>query len=153
MFQLQAERILCIQRLAAQSLSDGKIYLSFTASLVSTEKTSLTVLRSAGTSASVPIHWYIMTSPFTDEATRKYFESHKYFGLEADQVKEKASLYSSFCHKYNFAFDDVFSLNTGHFLPTRYYTLRFKGREIYYGDSIQGRILFFCSIYYLVSNL
>ncbi|KAJ8627750.1 hypothetical protein MRB53_021057 [Persea americana] len=61
LFQLQAERILCVQRLAAQSLSDG-------------------------TSASVPIHWYIMTSPFTDEATRKFFESHKYFGLEADQV-------------------------------------------------------------------
>ncbi|KAK9156132.1 hypothetical protein Sjap_003612 [Stephania japonica] len=34
----------------------------------------------------VPIHWYIMTSPFTDETTRKFFESHKYFGLEADQV-------------------------------------------------------------------
>ncbi|XP_010941682.1 UDP-N-acetylglucosamine diphosphorylase 2 isoform X1 [Elaeis guineensis] len=60
LFQLQAERILCVQRLAAQS-TDG----------------------SAGT---VPIHWYIMTSPFTDEATRKFFESHKYFGLEADQV-------------------------------------------------------------------
>ncbi|CAN6457297.1 unnamed protein product [Victoria cruziana] len=27
-----------------------------------------------------------MTSPFTDEATRKFFESHKYFGLESDQV-------------------------------------------------------------------
>ncbi|KAG1365112.1 UDP-N-acetylglucosamine diphosphorylase 1 [Cocos nucifera] len=61
LFQLQAERILCIQRLAAQSTDAG----------------------SAGT---VRIHWYIMTSPFTDEATRKFFESHKYFGLEADQV-------------------------------------------------------------------
>ena len=28
-----------------------------------------------------------MTSPFTDEATRKYFSSHKYFGLEPDQVR------------------------------------------------------------------
>lgn len=27
-----------------------------------------------------------MTSPFTDEATRKFFESHKFFGLEAEQV-------------------------------------------------------------------
>ncbi|KAJ0975911.1 hypothetical protein J5N97_017876 [Dioscorea zingiberensis] len=60
LFQLQAERILCIQRLAAQSTD--------------------------GSSGVVPIHWYIMTSPFTDEATRKFFESHKYFGLEADQV-------------------------------------------------------------------
>ncbi|KAL8151568.1 hypothetical protein V2J09_021376 [Rumex salicifolius] len=39
-----------------------------------------------GSSSIVPIQWYIMTSPFTDEATRKYFEYHKYFGLEADQV-------------------------------------------------------------------
>ncbi|XP_006853560.2 UDP-N-acetylglucosamine diphosphorylase 1 isoform X1 [Amborella trichopoda] len=61
LFQLQAERILCVQKLAAQSVADG-----------------------AG--GFVPIHWYIMTSPFTDEATRKFFESHKYFGLEADQV-------------------------------------------------------------------
>nr|XP_027087227.1 UDP-N-acetylglucosamine diphosphorylase 1-like isoform X2 [Coffea arabica] len=61
LFQLQAERILCVQRLASQSINEG----------------SKTVL---------PIHWYIMTSPFTDEVTRKYFESHKYFGLEADQV-------------------------------------------------------------------
>ncbi|KAK1304300.1 UDP-N-acetylglucosamine diphosphorylase 1 [Acorus calamus] len=58
LFQLQAERILCIQRLAAQS----------------------------NDSTFVPIHWYIMTSPFTDDATRKFFESHGYFGLDADQV-------------------------------------------------------------------
>ncbi|OVA05554.1 UTP--glucose-1-phosphate uridylyltransferase [Macleaya cordata] len=61
LFQLQAERILCVQRLAAQSVNEGS-------------------------GGYVPIHWYIMTSPFTDDATRKYFESHKYFGLEADQV-------------------------------------------------------------------
>ncbi|THU56996.1 hypothetical protein C4D60_Mb11t23090 [Musa balbisiana] len=58
LFQLQAERILCIQKLASQSNDTGFM----------------------------PIHWYIMTSPFTDEATRKFFESHKYFGLESDQV-------------------------------------------------------------------
>ncbi|XP_052164980.1 UDP-N-acetylglucosamine diphosphorylase 1-like [Oryza glaberrima] len=57
LFQLQAERILCIQKLTAQS-TDG----------------------------TPQIHWYIMTSPFTDEATRKFFESHRYFGLEPDQV-------------------------------------------------------------------
>ncbi|KAF5733576.1 UDP-N-acetylglucosamine diphosphorylase 1 [Tripterygium wilfordii] len=61
LFQLQAERILCLQRLAAQATSEGSI-------------------------GSVPIHWYIMTSPFTDQATRKFFESHKYFGLEQDQI-------------------------------------------------------------------
>ncbi|XWS55393.1 hypothetical protein CRYUN_Cryun10bG0170500 [Craigia yunnanensis] len=58
LFQLQAERILCVQRLAAQAMNEG----------------------------SLTIHWYIMTSPFTDDATRKFFESHKYFGLEPDQV-------------------------------------------------------------------
>uniref|UniRef100_A0A0D6R1M6 Uncharacterized protein n=1 Tax=Araucaria cunninghamii TaxID=56994 RepID=A0A0D6R1M6_ARACU len=61
LFQLQAERILRVQRLAAQSLPDG-----------------------AG--RYIRIHWYIMTSPFTQNATRKYFESRKYFGLEAEQV-------------------------------------------------------------------
>ncbi|KAL9680495.1 hypothetical protein QQ045_018374 [Rhodiola kirilowii] len=59
LFQLQAERILCIQRLASKSTDEGGF---------------------------VPIHWYIMTSAFTDEAIRKFFESHKYFGLEPDQV-------------------------------------------------------------------
>ncbi|OIW18939.1 hypothetical protein TanjilG_25382 [Lupinus angustifolius] len=60
LFQLQAERILCVQRLAAHAANES--------------------------SASVQIHWYIMTSPFTDDATRKFFENHKYFGLEAEQV-------------------------------------------------------------------
>ncbi|KAI3455801.1 hypothetical protein Pfo_012464 [Paulownia fortunei] len=61
LFQLQAERILCLQRLAAQSVNEAS-------------------------ASTTPIHWYIMTSPFTDEPTRKFFDSHKYFGLEADQV-------------------------------------------------------------------
>ncbi|KAM7505675.1 hypothetical protein LguiB_004579 [Lonicera macranthoides] len=61
LFQLQAERIMCLQRLAAQSLNEGS-------------------------GGFVPIHWYIMTSPFTDDATHKFFEYHKYFGLESDQV-------------------------------------------------------------------
>ncbi|KAG8066251.1 hypothetical protein GUJ93_ZPchr0004g38925 [Zizania palustris] len=60
LFQLQAERILCVQKLAAQS-SDSSNNI-------------------------VPIHWYVMTSPFTDDITHKFFESRKYFGLEADQV-------------------------------------------------------------------
>ncbi|KAJ3693518.1 hypothetical protein LUZ60_008998 [Juncus effusus] len=60
LFQLQAEKILCIQKLAAQATE--------------------------GSNGIVPIHWYIMTSPFTDQSTRKYFESRKYFGLDPDQV-------------------------------------------------------------------
>ncbi|KAM3736875.1 hypothetical protein ACB098_09G014600 [Castanea mollissima] len=32
------------------------------------------------------IHWHIMTSPFTDDATHRFFESHRFFGLEPDQV-------------------------------------------------------------------
>ncbi|XP_030550036.2 UDP-N-acetylglucosamine diphosphorylase 1 [Rhodamnia argentea] len=61
LFQIQAERILCVQKLAVQALREGSV-------------------------GSPQIHWYIMTSPFTDEPTRKYFESHKYFGLEAEQI-------------------------------------------------------------------
>ncbi|CAL9090753.1 unnamed protein product [Musa acuminata var. zebrina] len=59
LFQIQAERILRLQRLAAQSNDAGFV---------------------------PPIPWYIMTSPFTDEATRRFFERHKNFGLEVDQV-------------------------------------------------------------------
>jgi UDP-N-acetylglucosamine/UDP-N-acetylgalactosamine diphosphorylase len=33
------------------------------------------------------IQWYIMTSPFTDVATRKFFETNRYFGLEPNQVR------------------------------------------------------------------
>ncbi|KQJ95577.1 UDP-N-acetylglucosamine diphosphorylase 1 [Brachypodium distachyon] len=60
LFQLQAERILCVQKLAAQSTD--------------------------APGNTPQIHWYIMTSPFTDETTRKFFESRRYFGLEPDQV-------------------------------------------------------------------
>ncbi|KAG2326760.1 hypothetical protein Bca4012_035672 [Brassica carinata] len=62
LFQIQAERILCVQRLAAQAMSE------------------------AGPTRPVAVQWYIMTSPFTHEPTQKFFESHKYFGLEPDQV-------------------------------------------------------------------
>ncbi|CAG7874560.1 hypothetical protein HID58_091065 [Brassica napus] len=62
LFQIQAERILCVQRLAAQAMSE------------------------AGPTRPVAIQWYIMTSPFTHEPTQKFFETHKYFGLEPDQV-------------------------------------------------------------------
>ncbi|KAJ0693942.1 putative nucleotidyltransferase [Helianthus annuus] len=61
LFQLQAERIMCLQRLAAQSLAEGSGNV-------------------------VPIHWYIMTSPFTDKATHDFFKNNKYFGLDTNQV-------------------------------------------------------------------
>ncbi|XP_031397556.1 UDP-N-acetylglucosamine diphosphorylase 1 isoform X2 [Punica granatum] len=61
LFQIQAERILCVQKLASQDINEDS-------------------------TGCLPIHWYIMTSPFTNEATRKYFETHKYFGLSADQI-------------------------------------------------------------------
>lgn len=35
-----------------------------------------------------------MTSPFTDDITRKFFESRKYFGLEADQVRSSTFFFS-----------------------------------------------------------
>eukprot|EP00252_Welwitschia_mirabilis_P002026 TRINITY_DN11976_c0_g1_i1.p1 TRINITY_DN11976_c0_g1~~TRINITY_DN11976_c0_g1_i1.p1 ORF type:complete len:482 (-),score=88.01 TRINITY_DN11976_c0_g1_i1:146-1591(-) len=59
LFQLQAERILRVQKLAAQSANDGR---------------------------QVRIHWYIMTSQFTHDSIRKYFEGRKFFGLESEQV-------------------------------------------------------------------
>ena len=34
-----------------------------------------------------------MTSLFTDDAIREFFESHKYFGLEADQVKKSGNIF------------------------------------------------------------
>ncbi|MCO5568081.1 hypothetical protein L7F22_021776 [Adiantum nelumboides] len=59
LFQLQAERILRVQTLASLSTSNG---------------------------GKVRITWYIMTSLFTTEATQQFFERHKYFGLEQEQV-------------------------------------------------------------------
>lgn len=33
-----------------------------------------------------PLHWYVMTSPFTHTETVEHFEAHGYFGLSRDQV-------------------------------------------------------------------
>lgn len=87
LFQLQAERILCLQRLAAQSINDGEYHRPGGFSLFIRPATLITLFR-PGSASVTPIHWYIMTSPFTDEPTRKFFESHRYFGLEADQVRK-----------------------------------------------------------------
>ena len=38
-----------------------------------------------------------MTSPFTDDATRRFFESHRFFGLEPDQVRFFFFLLVLFC--------------------------------------------------------
>lgn len=61
MLQLQAERLLKVQQLAASTLS--------------TPSTPATLL-----------HWYIMTSPFTHADTLSHFETHSFFGLQREQV-------------------------------------------------------------------
>ena len=33
-----------------------------------------------------PLRWYIMTSPATDEETKKHFRAHAFFGLKESQV-------------------------------------------------------------------
>ncbi|MDH3584665.1 MAG: UDPGP type 1 family protein [Phycisphaerae bacterium] len=33
------------------------------------------------------IHWYVMTSPINDQATRDFFSTHNHFGLEPKQVQ------------------------------------------------------------------
>lgn len=57
LFQLQAERIRMLQRLATRS----------------GEKEPF-------------IPWYIMTSPFTHQPSQAFFQEHNFFGLQANQV-------------------------------------------------------------------
>lgn len=57
LFQIQAERIRTLQRLAKEAFGKSGI-----------------------------ITWYIMTSEHTMEPTRKFFEKNHYFGLNADNV-------------------------------------------------------------------
>jgi len=59
LFQIQAERLLKVQQLASKHTNPA--------------------------AASV-VPWYIMTSESTKDMTVRYFESHKYFGLEASNV-------------------------------------------------------------------
>lgn len=80
-----------MQRLAAQAMSEGNVHNSvFHLSIQlyhSSYLVSHNILPAAGPTRPVTIQWYIMTSPFTHEPTQKFFESHKYFGLEQDQVR------------------------------------------------------------------
>lgn len=89
---------------------------------------------SAG-SGGVQIHWYIMTSPFTYDATRKFFETHKYFLLEADQVRPVLILFS-FQVILKFSYLGTYLVHAGHLFPARLFTLYFKGWQIHHGDSI-----------------
>lgn len=59
LFQLQAERVLRLQTLAAQQAGGAEV---------------------------PPMRWYIMTSPATDAETKKHFRDHGFFGLKESQV-------------------------------------------------------------------
>jgi UDP-N-acetylglucosamine/UDP-N-acetylgalactosamine diphosphorylase len=61
--QIQAERILKLQSLAAASQGSGH-----------TQR---------------PVPWLIMTSPFTHEDTVAHFEAHRFFGLQRSQASGK----------------------------------------------------------------
>lgn len=59
LFQLQAERLLCLEQLAADYCKVER--------------------------SKVVVPWYIMTSFVTDDATKRYFEQHAFFGLKPSQ--------------------------------------------------------------------
>ncbi|XVF00478.1 hypothetical protein REPUB_Repub04eG0004400 [Reevesia pubescens] len=73
-------------KMGLKSISEGKLAVLLLSGGQGTRLGSSDPKGCFSSAGSVTIHWYIMTSPFTDDATRKFFESHKYFGLEADQV-------------------------------------------------------------------
>lgn len=62
LFQLQAERLIRVQQLAADA-TYGK-----------------------GCAVRHPIRWYIMTSPSTDTPTQDHFTKHQHFGLDPTQL-------------------------------------------------------------------
>lgn len=65
LFQIQAERILTLQRLAAQHTSSSS---------------------SSSSKSSVVIPWYIMTSGPTRKDTEAFFAQHNYFGLDQRNI-------------------------------------------------------------------
>jgi UDP-N-acetylglucosamine/UDP-N-acetylgalactosamine diphosphorylase len=70
LFQIQAERLVKIQQVAAQYANKGK----HTRACVSLDTEE----------ANVP--WYIMTSDATHIRTKEFFESHHYWGLKPSNV-------------------------------------------------------------------
>lgn len=60
--QIQAERVLKLQSLAAEAT------------------------HGSGSLPAKPLRWYIMTSPFTHDDTLEHFEMHGFFGLEREQI-------------------------------------------------------------------
>ena len=64
LFQLQAERLLRVCKLAAAEAGGS----------------------SAAAAATPRIPWYIMTSPLNDAATREFFESKDYFGIPKEDL-------------------------------------------------------------------
>lgn len=60
--QVQAERVLKLQSLAAEAV------------------------HGAGSLPAQLLRWYIMTSPFTHADTLEHFESHGFFGLQREQI-------------------------------------------------------------------
>eukprot|EP00934_Nitzschia_sp_Nitz4_P003416 Nitzschia sp. Nitz4//scaffold19_size178191//166306//167769//NITZ4_002012-RA/size178191-processed-gene-0.38-mRNA-1//1//CDS//3329540786//3406//frame0 len=73
LFQLIAERILSLKKLASSSSEPSA-------------KQPKLDLDSTIKSASAALPFYIMTSPINHDETVKYFEENKYFGLPADNV-------------------------------------------------------------------
>lgn len=65
----QAERLLRVQTLAAEATYGP------------------------GSAPRKPLHWYIMTSPFTHDETLAHFKQHAFFGLKEEQVQWGASFF------------------------------------------------------------